>query len=241
MSYLGVESQAHMVFLHWCLLSPQSYYSNHFVFQVQIHTFSVSPVSPNRTLLFMNGFQHILGTRSFHLTQVQNSHGASAYKWSELVMHCWPQATVRWAIVDDVWQICALSAKHQCLLNKQPRPRKVRDAGQAPHSPLSLFFFFLHQPKPHLDLGDQSSPCLCPWSVIFVMCLNICNRLPEVCGSRDLSRVSGCCHTIWHHFGTTWRLYEVVIFLFYLFKAESLNVPTNSPFTAETEPAISVT
>lgn len=159
MSYLGVESQAHMVFLHWCLLSPQSYYSNHFVFQVQIHTFSVSPVSPNRTLLFMNGFQHILGTRSFHLTQVRNSHGASAYKWSELVMHSWPQATVRWAIVDDVWQICALSAKHQsvCWISSRDRGKLETLVRHHIHLYLSSSSFYIN---PSLTLTWEINPLL---------------------------------------------------------------------------------
>ena len=39
--------------------------------------------------------------------------------------------------------------------------------------------------------------------------LAFCCRLSEVCGPGDFPRVYGCCHEIWHHYGSTRCLYEV--------------------------------
>lgn len=105
----------------------------------------------------------------------------------EQVMHRWPQAVVGWAVVVfDKYVLCQQSIT-LLLLNKHPQLQKVKGTMIADHS---LLF---------------GSPRICSsFSDLSVQ------RLPEVCGSRGLSWVSGRRHPVWHHYGPTWCLHEVL-------------------------------
>lgn len=168
--------------------------------------------------------------KSFLPTQVRISQSACACRSrEEQVMHRWPQAVVRWAIGGGVWQkVCAVSKAltrvfFLCWISSHGW-RKLEDNGQMIPSPQSLFHCFFYS----LRLSAHCGRSLHAWGVIltllllslffftlFLLCsdLHVC-RLPEVCWSRDLAWVSGCCHTVWYHYGSTWCLHEVMILYF---------------------------
>lgn len=178
-------------------------------------------IIPHRILLSTNGCLGFLETKSFLLIQVGIISSACAYNWrrtgNALVTTSRGEVSCR-------WQICTLSAKHQLWASflcwrSSHSPRKYKR--QWSDEKNYIYHFFL-SPKWLFVWFQKLYNESVFSSMYFVSCLGLnClfiknllkSRLPEVCRPRNLSWVCSCCHEIRYHYGTTWCLHEVGVYI----------------------------